>query len=454
MTARADAGTTSLATSKFSPVHVEEVEIGAPLPALAGSSTGEGRHRRVLSLVRLHGNPLGLVDLTRDDEGLDATRYASEIRRSLGSRIEAHLHADGLTTATELGADGIASLSQARCLAERAEFISRAPFASVVVATRDRPESLRKCVESLLQLNYPNFEIVIVDSAPSTDATATLLEESFGEYEQVRYLRENLPGLAIAHNRALMAIDSDIVAFTDDDVIVDSLWLLQLVKAFGVSETSGCVTGLILPRELETQTQLWVEQYANFNKGFSQRLFDLEDNRPSDPLYPFSAGVFGSGANMAFKTAVLREIGGFDPALGAGSGGRGGDDLAAFFDVVTSGYAIVYEPAAINWHQHRREYAGLRKQMFDYGVGLTAYLTKTLMDRPAHILEFAAKIPRGLIYAMDSRSAKNARKSEDYPRELTSAERRGMLYGPIAYLRSRWRARNTKPRFDYPNSAH
>jgi GT2 family glycosyltransferase len=454
LTAGAGAGGTFPATPNFSPIHIEEVEIGAPLPALAGSSASEGRHRRVLSLVRLHDSPLGLVDLTRGEEGVDAEAYASEIWRSLGPRIEAHLQADCLAAVTELGAGGIASPSQPNCLAERAAFKSSAPFASVVVATRDRPESLRRCLESLLEMDYPHFEIVVVDSAPSTNASAALLEERFGECQQIRYLRESRPGLAIAHNRALMAINSDIVAFTDDDVIVDALWLLQLVKAFAVSENSACVTGLILPRELETPAQLWVEQYANFNKGFSQRLFDLKDNRPNDPLYPFSAGVFGSGANMAFKTAVLREIGGFDPALGAGSGGRGGDDLAAFFDVVTSGYAIVYEPAAINWHQHRREYAGLRKQIYGYGVGLTAYLTKTLMDRPGHILEFAARVPRGLIYTMDSRSAKNVRKSADYPRELTSAERKGMLYGPIAYLGSRWRARYTKPRFDCPDSAH
>jgi len=442
------------AAPTFSPTHLEEVEIGAPLPALAGSSVSEGHHRRVLTLVRLHDAPLGLVDLTRGEEGLDADAYAREIWRSLGPRINEHLQADGLVAAGELGTSGIASPAQPKCFAERAAFKTSAPFASVVVATRDRPESLRRCLESLLEMDYPHFEIVVVDSAPSSDATAMLLKQSFGEYRQIRYLRESRPGLAVAHNHALMAIDADIIAFTDDDVIVDALWLLQLVKAFAVSENVACVTGLILPRELETPAQLWVEQYVGFNKGFSRRLFDLKDNRPTDPLFPFSAGVFGSGANMAFKTAALREIGGFDPALGAGSGGRGGDDLAAFFDVVTSGYAIVYEPAAINWHQHRRDYAGLRKQMYGYGVGLTAYLTKTLMDRPGRIFEFAAKMPRGLIHAIDSRSAKNARKSADYPSELTSAERRGMLYGPIAYLASRWRAQNTKPRFDRSDNAH
>ena len=89
--------------------------------------------------------------------------------------------------------------------------------------------------------------------------------------------------------------------------------------------------------------------------------------------------------------------------------------------------------------------------MYGYGVGLTAYLTRTLINRPSRIFEFTAKIPRGLIYALDSRSAKNAKKSSDYPRELTMAERRGMLFGPVAYVGSRLSARSSKPHTESAN---
>jgi hypothetical protein len=94
-------------------------------------------------------------------------------------------------------------------------------------------------------------------------------------------------------------------------------------------------------------------------------------------------------------------------------------------------------------HRHRREYAGLRRLTYGYGVGLTAYLMKTLIDRPRHLIDFAARIPRGLFYAMNPRSPKNINKPNDYPRELTRMERMGMLYGPFAYLASRWRSRKT-----------
>jgi hypothetical protein len=144
---------------------------------------------------------------------------------------------------------------------------------------------------------------------------------------------------------------------------------------------------------------------------------------------------------MAFKTAVLRSFGGFDPALGAGSRGVGGDDLAAFFEVVSRGFSLVYEPAAIVRHWHRREYDGLRKQAYGYGVGLTAYLTKTLLDRPSRFFDLVRRVPSGLKHILCSGSAKNSGKLCDYPKELTRIERRGMLEGPFAYLSSRRRAK-------------
>jgi GT2 family glycosyltransferase len=292
----------------------------------------------------------------------------------------------------------------------------------------------------LLSLDYPSYEIIVVDNAPSTSATADFIRQTYGGSAQVRYVREDRSGLAAAHNRGLMEVEATIVAFTDDDVVVDTHWLAELVKGLNVAENIACVTGMILPAELETPPQAWIEQFGGFSKGFIRRVFDMSGNRTDSPLYPYAAGMFGSGANMAFKTSVLRDIGGFDPALGAGSAALGGDDLAAFFQVIIGGYTLVYEPGAIVYHWHRRDYAGLCKQAYGYGVGLTAYLMKTLVDRPGRLLDLVVRIPYGLVYALSPRSPKNIQKLVDYPKELTNIERLGMLYGPFAYLRSRWQS--------------
>jgi GT2 family glycosyltransferase len=232
-----------------------------------------------------------------------------------------------------------------------------------------------------------------------------------------------------------------VVAFTDDDVVVDHGWLGALLDGFDRRPNVGCVTGMIFPLELETEAQDWLERYAGFNKGFEPVVFD-PDRPSSDPLFPYTAGSFGSGANMAFRLDVLREMRGFEPALGAGTEAKGGDDLAAFFDVIAAGYAIAYEPAAIVYHEHHRTFDALRRQTFGYGAGLTAYLTKTVLDDPDRIWDMLSRAPRALHHALSPNSAKNDRLPGDTPRTLVRRERMGMAVGPALYLLSRSDARH------------
>ena len=136
--------------------------------------------------------------------------------------------------------------------------------------------------------------------------------------------------------------------------------------AFDAGPDVRCVTGMIAPLELDTRTQQLIEAHAGFNKGFEQRLFDPAGDHHDDVLFPFAAGVFGSGANMSFDTEYLRSVGGFDAAMGAGTVALGGDDLAAFYDVMATGHQLVYEPAAIVAHRHHRELPALQRQAYGY----------------------------------------------------------------------------------------
>lgn len=393
------------------PVRLVEAELDDRMPGL------EPDRRRTEVLVRLHGRPLGIVGVEPLHAGMSAETLAARIQDELGEAIAAQPPLDVV-------------------LRRRRELTARAPFASVVVATRDRPETLADCLGSLLALDYPRYEIVVVDNAPRTNATRDLVEERFAQYG-VRYVREDRPGLAAAHNRGMEEATGWIIAFTDDDVFVDRLWLLEIAAAFEAARAVGCVTGLILPHELETPAQLMLERYSRLGKGFSRTLFDRRANRPDNRLFPYAAGLFGSGANMAFSAEALRRAGGFDPATGTGTRARGGDDLAAFFEVVAQGYTLVYEPGAIVRHRHRPD-ADLERQLFDYGAGLTAYLTKVVLDRPGRLLDIARKVPSGLAHGLAKGSDRNASWHEAVPRRLVRAERRGMLYGPVGYMTSRW----------------
>jgi O-antigen biosynthesis protein len=313
----------------------------------------------------------------------------------------------------------------------------------VVVATRDRSASLSRCLDSLLVLDHPDYEVMVVDNAPTTSSTQRLIAARYPR--EVRYVLEARPGLAAAHNRGVAEARGGIVAFTDDDVIADRRWLVELATAFEWAADIGCVTGMICAAELETPAQVWSEARWGFGKGSTPRVFRMSDRRRLGSLFPFAAGRFGSGANMAFRTEVLRELGGFDPALGTGTPSRGGDDLAAFFGVVDAGYALAYAPGAIVHHWHRRDYVSLRRQAYGYGAGLTAYLTKTVADDPRRLVGLAAGAPAGLVHLLSPRSAKNATTPPDYPGELRRSELLGMLGGPASYLRAR-RASKTAAR--------
>jgi GT2 family glycosyltransferase len=424
-------------TSKSLPIRILEVELSRPLPSVeAYDKATDQIYQWALSLVRLHTVPLGTVTLRLGGGALHPEEYARGIWHDLGPTINQHLEEDELPTINNLDAIGIETRNKPKCQRDRERVLSDAPFASVLVATRDHPEQLASLMDSLLALAYPHYEIIIVDNAPSTDASEELIRTKYGGDGQVTYVREDRPGLANAHNCGLEVARGAIVAITDDDVRVDRHWLAELVKGFSVAEDVGCVTGMIFPAELHTPTQWWLEQYSRFNKGFSRQTFDLDANRVDSPLYPYTAGLFGSGANMAFCVRALRDIGGFDPALGAGTVARGGDDLAAFFQIISAGYKLVYEPGAIVHHWHRREYDSLRNQAYGYGIALMAYLTKVMIDDPRHIPRVALRIPGGLAYLLNPQSPKNSPKQSDFPKELTNLERLGMLYGPFAYIRS------------------
>jgi len=425
----------------YTPARILEIELEHPLPTISAFDEKKGcYYRRTHCLVRLHTQPLGLVEFDFEKDELSPDEYAPHIWQALSGQINEHLRQDGLSPVTALTAAGLASLLTPQCIAERESFLQTAPFVSVIVATRDRPKYLARCLRALMALHYPRYEVVIVDNTPTTAATADFIQQAYSDEPRIQYVRENHPGLSLARNCGIMAAKGEILAFTDDDVVVDAYWLAELVRPFRGRDKVACVTSLVLPLELETQAQAWFEEFGGFNKGFTRRVFDRNDSADI-PLYPFAAGRFGTGAGMAFTAAFIRSEGGFDLALGLGARTGGGEDLAAFFHVIMGGYRLVYEPASLVYHLHHRDYTILRKQIYHYGAGLTAYLTKVILENPLLLFDILAKLPYGLFYILSSQSLKNNKKSKHYPQELNALEKKGMLYGPFACVQSQWEMR-------------
>ena len=427
------------ATSR-EPSRLLDLELSEPLPSVSPLH-GTRRYRRATALLRVHRVPVGLMPLELPPGGLEADDLARAIWTAAGDVVNAHLREDGIPEPSGLEAGGLTAAADPACQRARRELLETAPPITVVVATRERAGGLAVCLRSLLTLDYPRFEIVVVDSAPDTDATRNLVESLRADGAPVRYAREKRPGLARAHARGLDEAEAPLIALTDDDVVVDRDWLTAIAQGFASASDVGCVTGLILPSELETPAQIWFERRARLNKGFERTTFRWGAEHAGDPLFPYTAGRFGSGANMAFDTAALRSARGFDTATGVGTAARGGDDLIAFFRVLAAGYSLVYEPRALLWHAYRGEVERLRRQMFDYGAGLTAYLTSIVLEQPRRALDLVPRLPRAARYAFSSKSPRNPPLSFPFERKLLWAERLGMGYGPLGYFVSKRRAR-------------
>jgi O-antigen biosynthesis protein len=414
----------------WTPVAVADLDLlstsGPPHPPPTGGGP-------VLVLARAHTRCLG-SSMLQLDSGTGLDDYRGPMRRRFAGALRSHADAFGCDTEPSEGA------AVPACLAHRRAVLRAAPSVSVVIATHDRPDDLRACVETVLAQEHPALEVVVVDNARSDDETERLVTSPAFASRGVRYVREDRAGLARAHNAGVRAARGDILAITDDDVLVDRFWTAALLEAF--AETgAGCVTGLILPRELRTREQSWVEQYGGFARGYTRRTFTLADPPADDVLFPFTAGRFGSGANMAFRRETLDRIGGFDDALGAGTKAKGGDDLAAFAMTVLAGETLTYEPDAVVRHRHHADLAALERMAHGYGVGLGAYVTSVVWSRPELVLEVARRVPAGVRHFTSRDSAKNKAIQADYPRRLVLAERTGVLRGPLSYLASRWEGR-------------
>jgi O-antigen biosynthesis protein len=424
------------------PVRVLSVELSEGVPAVSDRNCSDNdRYGAAQVLVRLHGQPIGVLDIELPRGGLTAEAHARQIVDRLSKEIDGHLVADGLPRLDSLTLK--ASEQNESCRAGRPP--ASVPFVSVVVPTSGRTLKLERALDSLAALDYPRFEIIVVDNAPAVESTARLVASRAATDSRVRYTAEPRAGVAHARNRGLVVAHGDIVAFADDDVIVDGPWLQALVDGFADNDTAA-VTGQVLASELETPAQVWIEQYGGFSKGVGRKRFDRlgvttfeggeARSQPAARLYPYLPGAYGSGANMAFRTSYLRELGGFDPRLVTG------EDIDTLMRVVLSGKALVYEPAAVVWHAHHRDMKALRRLMFRYGIGLSGVMTKCLVNDDAGRRELLRRLPSGVAFALNPHSQKNDRKKDSYPSTLTALELFGMALGPAYYAARAWSERS------------
>ncbi|MCA1670811.1 MAG: glycosyltransferase [Actinobacteria bacterium] len=395
---------------------------------LAGSAVSivvPAPYRRARILVRLHGRPLGFLEVSPVDQMVDG----NVLRRLARSRFVAAI-ADPLATDRRQ-----AGSEQFRV--DRPSAVAGTGKWSVVICTRNRADQLTRCLTSVAAVDHPAFEVVVVDNAPGDGATRGFVRGLAAADPRFRYVLEPRPGLSIARNAGVAAAAHDLIAFTDDDVVVDAGWLSALEEAFAASPEVTAVTGLVPAARLDTAAQRFFDGRVQWSSSCRARLFSA-DTDDAGALFPYTVGQIGTGANFAFRRKALLDLGSFDEALGAGSPTKGGEDLDIFLRALLGGGTIAYAPAAIVWHVHRADSCALGAQLYAYGLGLGAFAAKYLTDRTTRG-ELLRRLPLGLRHMATQWRRPSACGVERPPLRVCLAEAAGWFAGPGIYLRTRTR---------------
>lgn len=254
-----------------------------------------------------------------------------------GHRIEDW--AFGITRADRAPKAGYHAVREAYS-APLAALLPRTPRASVLVCSYNGGRTLAQCLSSLRELDYPDYEVIVVDDG-STDDTRAIL----ADFPDVKAIHQPNRGLSAARNVALAAATGEIVAYTDSDCFADPDWLAHLV---GQLERSGAaaVGGPNL-----TPDDGWLAGCVAASPG--QPTHVLESDQVAEHV---------PGCNMAFRRSDLLAINGFDALYR-----KAGDDVDVCWRLQQSGRWITFAPGAFVWHHRRQGPRAYFKQQAGYG---------------------------------------------------------------------------------------
>ena len=392
---------------------------------------------RAVILVRLFTEPIGVAEAVLPHGGLSAEELASLISAEFGAELKQRLEDCGWEWTEQIPTDGLEPARTPRYLESRQRVMASGPSITAAICTRDRPDVLREAIESLGAQEYERLHVIVVDNAPPDNNTREVVASFGGDVE---YALERRPGLSWARNRALELSSSEVLAYVDDDARCDRWWAAEVARGFVEVPEADAVTGTVFPAELDTPSQMFFDQYSSVRRqrGFTRAVFSPATWRQQSPLYPLPP--FGIGANMAFRRSTLQAIGGFDPALGPGTATHAADDTGALSGVLLAGGTIVYQPSALVHHRNRRDESALRGLLRGHGRGVGAFYTSMVVRRPGCMPELLRLAPRALRDQFSPSGQRLRKLDSNFPHDLLSANRRGLLEGPFAYAAARFEA--------------
>ena len=246
--------------------------------------------------------------------------------------------------------------------------LPRWPKVSVVVACYNGARTLKACLDSLSRLNYPDYELIMIDDG-SLDASAQIASL----YPNLRYFRQSNQGLSVARNSGIALATGEIIAFTDADCRADEDWLYYLIGDLidaGYAGIGG--PNLLPPEDSAVAAAVMVSPGGPAHVMLTDR---LAEHIP--------------GCNMAFFRSAIEEIGGFDPIFR-----KAGDDVDVCWRLQQSGYRLGFSPSAFVWHYRRSTVRDYLKQQRGYGEAEALLVRK----HPEYFNALGGSLWKGRIY--------------------------------------------------------
>lgn len=230
------------------------------------------------------------------------------------------------------------------------------PMVSIIVCSYNGAATLKDCLESLDLINYPNYEVVLVNDGSKDNTVELVAAFEKARVEQAAAQGRKLPpftnivqknmGLSYARNVGAYASKGDVIAYTDSDCMADPDWLFYLVSTLLSGDYCGVGGPNVSPPAVN-----WVQAAVCAAPG-----------GPAHVLLTDTVAEHIPGCNMAFHRWAFMNIGGFDTEYR-----KAGDDVDFCWRLQTNGGTIAFSPSAIVWHYRRFTLDAFKKQQDGYG---------------------------------------------------------------------------------------
>ncbi|MFN3359847.1 MAG: glycosyltransferase family 2 protein [Pseudanabaenaceae cyanobacterium] len=214
-------------------------------------------------------------------------------------------------------------------------------FASIVIATKDRGEEITATIDSVLALDYDNFEVILVDNCSSPPNQKLLQDIQTKHPDRLVYVRENKLGLSNARNCGIRHSKGEFILFLDDDAIAPPHWLKVMVQTFQNYPQAYALGGKVIA-QFTTPPPPWLDQrlgvyISNFDHG--------------NQIIPLYYNEYPRGVNMAFRRAVFDKVGCFLDCFGRkGNSLMGYEEIELCYRIEQAGWQILYVPYAEVYH--------------------------------------------------------------------------------------------------------